>query len=202
MKRNKLIKIGAYALAGAVLCGALVYYNFVEEETVGAMLYDECPDFSLDTVYGVKDGQFAITNKSFTMSEQRGKVVVLNFWATWCQPCKREIPHFNELYEEYKDEGLEVVIISADAHYAPQELLDDYLNKRDEKGEYDTYYSHWLDYTCTFGRYNEDNDVKGLFEVGDGLPITVVVDREGIIKHIFESSMTLDELKAAVEPVL
>jgi peroxiredoxin len=49
------------------------------------------------------------------LSQFKGKVVLVNFWATWCAPCKQELPHLNRLYKELKDEGFEVLAISTDS---------------------------------------------------------------------------------------
>jgi peroxiredoxin len=62
------------------------------------------PDFTLSTPSGA----------SLSLSELRGKVVLLNFWATWCVPCRKEMPGIEALYQRYKDRGLEVVAISLD----------------------------------------------------------------------------------------
>ena len=62
------------------------------------------PNFTLETVTGEK-----ISLKDF-----KGKTVLLNFWATWCQPCKKELPSMQRIYEELSSEGVEVVAISID----------------------------------------------------------------------------------------
>jgi len=55
-----------------------------------------------------------LNGKNVSLADFQGKVVVLDFWATWCPPCVKEIPHFIELYEQYKDKGLAMVGISLD----------------------------------------------------------------------------------------
>src|SRR5262249_58494104 len=62
------------------------------------------PDFTLSTLSGA----------SLSGADLRGKVVLLNFWATWCVPCRKEMPSIEALYQRYKDRGLEVVAISLD----------------------------------------------------------------------------------------
>ncbi|MAT40053.1 MAG: redoxin [Ectothiorhodospiraceae bacterium] len=65
---------------------------------------DAAPGFTLTKVGGGKK----------SLSDYQGKVVMVNFWATWCGPCKREIPDFVELQNEYKDKGFEIVGIALD----------------------------------------------------------------------------------------
>jgi peroxiredoxin len=65
---------------------------------------EKAPDFTLSNGYG----------ETFTLSDQKGKMVILNFWATWCPPCQREIPDFIELYDKYEKEGLMIVGVSVD----------------------------------------------------------------------------------------
>ena len=62
------------------------------------------PDFSLASVDG----------KTITLSQLRGKVVLLDFWATWCAPCRLAIPHLNDLYKAYRKNGLEIIGLSLD----------------------------------------------------------------------------------------
>ena len=55
-----------------------------------------------------------INKKKVTLSDYRGKVVLINFWATWCQPCQAEMPHLQAIYDEFKDDGFVVLSISID----------------------------------------------------------------------------------------
>ncbi len=69
-----------------------------------ALLGKPAPDFALNDLAG----------KEVKLADFDGKVVILDFWATWCSPCAKEIPHFVELYAEYKEQGLEILGISLD----------------------------------------------------------------------------------------
>ena len=75
-----------------------------QKEKVKKVLQDinKAPDFSLQ----------ALSDSSYQLSKMKGKVVLINFWATWCGPCRMEIPEFNELYKDYHDKGLEILGIS------------------------------------------------------------------------------------------
>jgi peroxiredoxin len=53
-----------------------------------------------------------LTGKLWTLKQLSGKVVVLNFWATWCPPCRKELPDLESLYQQFKDEGLMILAIS------------------------------------------------------------------------------------------
>lgn len=193
MTLNKTLKVGAYTIAAALLCGVLTYYNFVDKvDASGAVLYEECPDFTI-TKYEKKHGALVVSDEKFVMSEQRGKVVVLNFWASWCEPCKKEIPHFADLQKKY-DSSVEVVIINGETNDA-QSVLDDYINNESDSS-YEEYYSNWTGYTCTFATSDK---VKSKFSVGDAFPVTIVVDKTGTIQYMTEASMTYDELETVVK---
>lgn len=197
MTLNKTLKVGAYTIAAALLCGVLTYYNFVDkvDASGGAVLYEECPDFTI-AKYEKKHGALAVSEEEFVMSEHRGKVVVLNFWATWCEPCKKEIPHFAQLQKKYAD-SVEVVIINGETNDA-QGLLDDFVNNENDKS-YAEYYVDWTGYTCTFA---VSKNVKPKFRVGDAFPVTIVVDKTGTIQYITEASMSYDELETVVVPYI
>lgn len=103
----------------AIMVGSFMMNKFKENKitaaTAGpkvATIGEVAPDFTLQTLDG----------KSVTLSELKGKKVVLNFWATWCPPCKEEMPHFQTYYEQYKEED-NVEIIAVNITYK------DYIDK-------------------------------------------------------------------------
>ena len=116
---------------------------------------NQAPDFTIT----IRDGS------TFTLSEKRGKVVVLNFWASWCGPCVREMPAFQRLYEEYGDE---VQILAIDGLEESARMEDFFENN---------------DYTFP-AAYDEEDVVNALYP-SEGIPYTVVIDQEGIVRYTY-----------------
>ncbi len=134
------------------------------------------PDFALPMLDGGE----------FRMAEQRGKVVLINFWATWCAPCRIEIPDLIELQSEYGTDKLMVVGISLD-HDGPETVR----RFADEVG---------FNYPILL----DEGDVAMQFGGVYALPTTVVVDREGMVRRRISGIVTkglltpiLDELASA-----
>lgn len=202
-KTPKGLQIIAWTLASVVLAGSLVYYNFIDKPLEGKKKGDGCPDFTLST-FEIKDKDFQLSDKTFRFSDHKGKVLVLNFWATNCQPCKEEIPHFNELYENYASD-VEVVIINGQGGISPENLVQ-FMNGNagaTSEKEYQTYYQYWEEFTCTFARYEpSNNDVLSMFAVTPALPVTVVVDRQGLIAELIQGSITYERLEGYVTPLI
>ena len=110
-----------------------------------------------------------LSGKDVKLSSYRGKVVLLNFWATWCGPCKIEIPWFNEFHQKYQDKGFVVLGISADDTV---EQLKPFVTQ------------FKMSYPVLVGLGREDvQDALGpIF----GLPTTLLISRDGKIcqKHM------------------
>lgn len=193
----KTLKIVAWSVAGAVLGGALVFYNFIEKDPVLTMEIGQiCPDFTV-TKLQKTDGAFSSSNQTFTLSQHRGKVVVINFWATWCQGCVEEMKYFNRFYEEYSDE-ISFIALSADD---PLDYLTEWLND-DGWGQWDREHDWATDFSIEFAYdQNGENFVYELLSGKDGLPRTVVVDRAGVA--VYEAGrLDYEELVANVLPII
>ncbi len=114
-----------------------------------------------------------IDGKPVKLSTFIGKVIILDFWATWCPPCVMEIPHFNELSEQYKDSGLVVLGVSVDKDGATavkkfkENKPINYLIMIGQENIYKTYQS-----------YLPENK-RG------GIPFTFIIDKKGFIRHYY-----------------
>ncbi len=114
----------------------------------------------------------------------RGKVVLLNFWATWCAPCREEIPYLNELHKQYKENGLVVVGISLDR--GGTEEVHTFLEK------------HPINYLILMGTdavFEAFNEIPGMSGI-QASPITFLIDRKGQIcrRYVgFTEKRVLDE---------
>lgn len=102
MKRNPFALLFAGVVAAAMIFfGVHMAHKPKSPALTGASV---APDFTLQTLDG----------KSMTLSDLRGKAVLLNFWATWCGPCKIEMPWFVELQQKYASQGLQIVGVAMD----------------------------------------------------------------------------------------
>jgi peroxiredoxin len=110
------------------------------------------PDFTLDDSSGA----------AVRMSDYKGKVVLLNFWATWCHGCKLEIPWFIDFQDKYKDSGLAVIGVSMDDD--GWKSVKPFLEEKK------------LNYSVVIG----SDDLGKLYGLGS-MPMTVLIDRDGRI---------------------
>jgi cytochrome c biogenesis protein CcmG/thiol:disulfide interchange protein DsbE len=111
----------------------------------------------------------ALSGKEATLEEHKGRVVILDFWATWCPPCRRAIPELIKMQEQYRDEGLVILGISLDD---PKNTSNSYLMAFKEK--------YGINYKIL--RYDIDIMRNYFGTERPAIPTAFVIDREGIIK--------------------
>ena len=155
-----------------------------------ALLVLVLPAFANDLVVGAPapDVQAKLLNGSdnFQLGSRRGHVVIINFWATWCPPCKAEMPTIQAYYDKHKGEGLEILAISMDDN---RDLAE--VKKVAQQ------------YSFLMAMKSESN-FKGLGRIWR-MPTTFVVDRDGNLRkngHVGDAEITLAELEALVTPLL
>jgi peroxiredoxin len=124
------------------------------------------PEFSLKDLQG----------NALSLASYQGKVLILNFWATWCPPCRREIPDFIEAYRDLKDEGLEILGVSVDDLSA--EALRDWTQKAG------------MNYPVALATAKIIAD----YQPGEFIPATIVIDRRGRIRYRQSSLMDKETL--------
>ena len=113
------------------------------------------PDFTLKSAGG----------PNLRLQEQRGRVVMINFWATWCGPCRVEMPHLNRLYDKYRSAGFQLLGVNIDEDPAKAQALATKLG---------------LQFPVLF---DADKRVSKLYDLTT-MPSTVLVDRDGRVRHV------------------
>lgn len=137
------------------------YFNYLNDElqkkksvAVGAV----APDFTL----------LKRDSTPFTLSSTRGKYIMIDFWASWCHPCREAIPHWKEVYQKYKDKGFDIVSVSDDAKWS------------DWKRAMDMEKMPWMQVCDEFPVKNMPAKVGSLY-MTHYIPFYVLLDKEGKI---------------------
>ena len=125
--------------------------------------------------------------KAITLENYSGKVLVINFWATWCPPCREEIPHFSRLYAQYKNRGVEFLGVSMD-----DGELDEVRDLGRKFGD-----QNRVEYLLALGTPEVANDFGGI----PSLPTTFVIDRAGKIvkKYTGYSPVVTDDIEQTLK---
>ncbi len=127
--------------------------------------------------------QFAkLDGGSLRLTELRGRVVVLNFWATWCIPCRSEIPALSAMQKTMEGEGLTIVGVSYDD---TPELIQDFQKELKQ------------DYTVVLGGKDVGSQLPA-----SPLPTTYIIDRQGQIREKFIGERTQAAFEAVIKPLL
>ena len=179
MQRFLMILVTIAALAGGLYLSASLnrptpeaIYLSANEDLVGSFR----PDFRL----GSSNGE-VVTPEDFT-----DKTLLINFWATWCEPCRKEMPMLNELQAEYGTAGLQVIGIA----------LDDVQNVRvfaEKLG---------ISYPILVGAIDVMETNRAYGNITGMLPFSVLVDREGVIRWQFAGEIQRDTIATMLKEYL
>jgi len=121
-------------------------------------------------------------------SANKGKVILFNFWATWCKPCVEEFPDLVKLNEKYKDSTFKIVFVSLDFGKALGEKTKAFLKKHD------------VDYTSYFNNFAKDEDLINYMDKNweGSIPATFIFDKAGVLKKSFIGKQKYDDFKKVV----
>lgn len=206
-KRVKLVSRITALVLSIVLIFSLVYFNFIyddgtntpppvddsgdvdnpdgndpteEEIPTGSEVGQRCPTYSLDLV----DGSGKVNIKDF-----KGKIVVVNFWGTWCAPCKQELPSFNQIAEEYDGEVVVLTIHTVNSkEEAPEYIAKNFPNSK-------MLFAYDVPLTKLVDMY------FNLLGGEDAYPRTLILDEDGIITFTFDGKLEHEELVREIEAI-
>lgn len=159
-----------------------VSFSATEEKKVNTMP-EQTADKAARTSNDAKAPDFEainlMTGEKFRLSDYKGKVIILDFWATWCPPCKAEIPFFIELVNQYGNQGLIIIGAALDD---PEKVKNFYENKK-------------MNYPVFLASQQLASDYGGI----QGIPTTFIIDKEGYIKNTFVGYRTKQVFEEAFQ---
>ena len=166
-----------YWIAGAAIVVAVLaaYFRGGSGAAAGpeALAGRVAPSFTVDRLGG----------GSGALSDYRGRIVVLNLWATWCPPCRAEMPDLQRLYQKFRSRGVVVLGIDQGESGARAAVFAAALGIR---------YPILIDEQQQYGRVY----------AALGMPTTIVIDRSGIVQRGYDGALSYDQMAAAIAPLI
>lgn len=172
---NKILRYGLYSFIALTAFGAGVWVKS----------FRNLPEVSAaDAVYSITLPD--LENKPQQLSQWRGKVLVVNFWATWCAPCVEEIPMFIKVQDKYRGKGLQFVGIS--------------LDKEDKTSDFGRKFG--INYPSLIGTLDTIEISRQVGNTRRVLPYTVILDRKGQVAATELGGLTEEKLEVIINPLL
>jgi len=179
MKSKPLIVVGAIAVIGAVAAVFIIALNLVSQQGARPVPGSPAPDFPI-TLY---DEYQAGLPKDIKLSDLRGKVVVMNFWASWCVECRKEADALEAIHQKYKDRG--VVLLGVD-------YLDTEAPAMDYLKEFGITYANGLDV---------QQKIAKSYRI-TGVPETFFIDEQGIVREVVIQPINEQQLATSIDKLL
>ena len=179
---STLLMVG---LAVAGLASGYVFNNWQHEQKLAETKITtskETPVSNVRPLFKLKD----LEDKVRDVKEWDGQVLMINFWATWCPPCRREMPAFIELQEKYQDKGFTIIGIALDEKQAVIDFTD----------------PMGMNYPILLAEQEGITLAKAYGNNLGVLPFTVIVDRKGNIIHRQRSELTFEQVEGMIKPLL
>ncbi|WP_050615597.1 thiol-disulfide oxidoreductase ResA [Bacillus testis] len=171
-KKQRLAIRTAILVVLLIALAYTLYANFTKDKNDEVSKGDQAPNFVLKDLNG----------KSHKLSDYKGKGVFINFWATWCKPCEEEMPAINDMYRQYKKQGVEVLAVNV---AESDVVIGDY---RDRLG---------LDFPILKDSDEAVEEVYGVYN----LPASFLIDQDGKVVYAKTGAIEPDELKQLFEQV-
>ncbi len=172
-------------LATAGLVSGYFFNNWQHEQKLAETklsLTKETATSNIRPLFKLKD----VDGKIRDVKEWDGQVLMINFWATWCPPCRKELPAFIEVQEKYKDKGFQIVGIALDEKQAVIDFTD----------------PMGINYPLLLADQEGIVLTKAYGNRLSVLPFTVIIDRKGNIVHRQRTGLTFAQVEGMIKPLL
>lgn len=157
-----------------IAIGFILYVSVVKDGEKVVKVGDKAPLFELKTVEGDK----------VALSDYKGKGVILNFWGTWCEPCKEEMPDLNRMNKIYQSKGVEVLTVHV----------------KDSPQQVKQFFSELPEDVDLKVALDGSGDVMSAYNAND-LPNTYIIDKDGVIKAHHKGQMSRTDIKKYMDMV-
>lgn len=171
-KKKRLIIRTTILAVFIVSVGYAMYFN-LNDDQAASLEGDQAPNFKLEEING----------STVELSKYSGKVTLINFWGTWCEPCKREMPAIQATYDKYKNDGFEVVSVNLqESSFAVSKFTERYN----------------LTFPVLLDKKGEVTQLYNVYKI----PASFLVDRNGKIVRTYEGEVSEELLNKWVTNLL